>query len=224
MPGHGVLLRLLAGPVGTLLLLVDVSVTGALRPGYDAWREPISALSLGPGGDLARVVLLLYAGAVAVHGHALAEVMPRRAGPPGRWAARAVLATAATLLVVALCVMDETTYGPHGAEIARRTVAGDVHIVAGAVLALLLVVHCLLAAAALRRAGAPGWALGSGGCALVGLVAVLGYALATNIGGPVGLFERAATVVSGVHGALLTAWLLPATRAASPAGQAREAG
>jgi hypothetical protein len=44
------LLWLTYGVVGTALFPIIYLIEGATRPGYDAWRQTISALSLGPGG------------------------------------------------------------------------------------------------------------------------------------------------------------------------------
>ncbi len=47
---RGLLLWLTFGLVGAVLFTIVYLIEGAMRPGYDAWRYPISALSLGPGG------------------------------------------------------------------------------------------------------------------------------------------------------------------------------
>ena len=191
-----------------------VWATGMHRPGYDAWREPVSVLSLGPAGAWSRLELLLFAACVAVFGQALARVMPgRRPGWSGRWASRAVLSAAAALVVLGLCVMDDVSYGEDGALVGRRTLEGGVHIVASAALALLLVAHCALSAGYLRRAGAVVWSCASATCALAGLTAVVGYLVVTLDGrGPAGLLERGAIVVMGLHGALVAAWFLRGER------------
>src|SRR5215469_10202453 len=44
------LLWLTYGAAGTLLFPIIYVILGATRPGYDAWRQSISSLSLGPGG------------------------------------------------------------------------------------------------------------------------------------------------------------------------------
>ncbi|HEX9413500.1 MAG TPA: DUF998 domain-containing protein, partial [Ktedonobacterales bacterium] len=44
------LLWLTYGVVGTALFPIIYVIEGATRPGYDAWRQTISALSMGPGG------------------------------------------------------------------------------------------------------------------------------------------------------------------------------
>jgi Protein of unknown function (DUF998) len=44
------LLWLTYGAAGTVLFPIIYVILGATRPGYDPWRQSISALSLGPGG------------------------------------------------------------------------------------------------------------------------------------------------------------------------------
>jgi uncharacterized protein DUF998 len=44
------LLWLTFGVAGTVLFPIIYVIEGATRPGYDAWRQTISSLSLGPGG------------------------------------------------------------------------------------------------------------------------------------------------------------------------------
>lgn len=44
------LLWLTVGVAGTALFPIIYVIEGATRPGYDAWRQTISALSMGPGG------------------------------------------------------------------------------------------------------------------------------------------------------------------------------
>jgi lipid-A-disaccharide synthase-like uncharacterized protein len=44
------LLWLTIGVVGTVLFPIIYLIEGATRPGFDAWQQTISALSLGPGG------------------------------------------------------------------------------------------------------------------------------------------------------------------------------
>jgi hypothetical protein len=38
------------GAIGTFLFTIAYLLEGITRTGYDAWQQPISALSLGPGG------------------------------------------------------------------------------------------------------------------------------------------------------------------------------
>ena len=47
---RSLLILLTCGVAGTVLFPVIYVLEGATRPGYDAWRQTISALTMGPGG------------------------------------------------------------------------------------------------------------------------------------------------------------------------------
>jgi hypothetical protein len=47
---HSLLILLTCGVAGTALFPIIYVIEGATRPGYDAWRQTISALTMGPGG------------------------------------------------------------------------------------------------------------------------------------------------------------------------------
>jgi len=51
---------LVGGGLGTLLFTAVYLIEGATRPGYDAWVQPISSLSLGPGGWVQRANFVLF--------------------------------------------------------------------------------------------------------------------------------------------------------------------
>src|SRR6266699_4081472 len=46
--------------VGAFLFTVTYLLEGITRPGYDAWQQPISALSLGPGGWVQQVNFVVF--------------------------------------------------------------------------------------------------------------------------------------------------------------------
>ena len=50
----------LCGVVGALLFTAVYLLEGPTRPGYDAWVQPISALSLGRGGWVQQANFALY--------------------------------------------------------------------------------------------------------------------------------------------------------------------
>lgn len=63
--GNGILSPLTLGMVscggiGALLFTAIYVIEGATRPGYDAWQQPISALSPGPGGWAQQVNFVVY--------------------------------------------------------------------------------------------------------------------------------------------------------------------
>src|SRR5947209_11395365 len=48
------------GAIGAVLFTCIYLLEGITRPGYDAWHQPISALSLGPGGWVQHVNFAVY--------------------------------------------------------------------------------------------------------------------------------------------------------------------
>jgi hypothetical protein len=60
-PGSAPRRLLLAGGIlGSLLFTIVFLASGAARAGYDPWRQPISALSLGAGGWLQSVNFVVF--------------------------------------------------------------------------------------------------------------------------------------------------------------------
>jgi hypothetical protein len=54
-------LRLIGcGAVGAFLFTVTYSLESVMRAGYDAWQQPVSALSLGPGGWVQQVNFVVF--------------------------------------------------------------------------------------------------------------------------------------------------------------------
>jgi hypothetical protein len=130
---------LLAGAAGAVLFVVVFLVEGALRPGYDAARQPVSALALGPRGwiqttNFVVAGALIGAGALGVH---------RATG--ATWGAAALGAFAAGLVASGLFPMDRP-----GAVTTR----GALHEAAG------MVVFSALPAAAILLGGRLGGGLG----------------------------------------------------------------
>ena len=67
---------LYCGLLAPMAFVAGVLVEGGSRPGYSAWRHPVSQLSLGPGWPV-RVALLLFA---ALAGRLLETTAPRPLG------------------------------------------------------------------------------------------------------------------------------------------------
>src|SRR5579885_408574 len=51
---------MLCGGVGAVLFTASYLLEGISRPDYSAWQQPISALSLGPGGWLQQVNFVVF--------------------------------------------------------------------------------------------------------------------------------------------------------------------
>jgi len=56
---RNLLVGLTGGVAGTVLFLAIYTIEGATRPGYNAWQQTISALSLGPDGWIQRADFIL---------------------------------------------------------------------------------------------------------------------------------------------------------------------
>jgi Protein of unknown function (DUF998) len=54
------LLWLSYGTIGSMLFTLTYLIEGATRPGYNAWQQAISALSLGPGGWVQQVNFVVF--------------------------------------------------------------------------------------------------------------------------------------------------------------------
>lgn len=117
---------LAAGIVGSLFFFVVVLVEGAIRPGYDAWRHPISTLALGPQGwTLTTALLVLGVGVLC-----LAAGL-RRALHPGRgstWGPVLLALPAVAWILEGFFPTDPGLGYPPGAPTAS-TVHGTVHLV-----------------------------------------------------------------------------------------------
>jgi hypothetical protein len=123
----------LGGVVAAVQMILFVTVAGAARPGYDAGRNWISQLSLGPGGWLAAINLAACGGWLLV---CAAGLRGRLAdSTAGRWAVRLVRWCGVCLVVLAVVPIDPGLGYPPGVA-AVHTVPGAVHQAVALVLAI----------------------------------------------------------------------------------------
>ena len=126
--------------VGPLLFSVTYLLEGITRPGYDAWQQPISALSLGPGGWVQQVNFVVF-GVLMV----LSAVGWHRLLAPWRQAIWFPLLQGISglgLIGAGLFSMDPFPGYPPGAALAPSTVHGTVHSVLAFVIILTLALGC----------------------------------------------------------------------------------
>lgn len=127
----------MAGMVGPVLFTAIFTIEGYLRPGYDARRMFISALSLGPRGWIQIVNFMLLGISLAVFSRGVAAAFRRdRASRVGH-VLLAIIATA--LFVSGPFVMD-----PMGTVRAQMTLHGMLHGAFGAIVFLLAPVVCFV--------------------------------------------------------------------------------
>ena len=127
----------LAGMLGPLLFVVTFSVEGWLRPGYDARRMFISALSLGPRGWIQIVNFLFLGVALFVFSRGVAAAF--REGKASR-AGHVLL----TIIAVALFASGPFVMDPMGTVREAMTVHGILHNIFGAFVFSLTPVTCFV--------------------------------------------------------------------------------
>ncbi|WP_308282826.1 DUF998 domain-containing protein [Pseudonocardia nigra] len=184
-----------AGPLFVATFLAE----GALRPGYDPLRHPVSSLALGPRGwvhvaNFATAGALYLAGAVGL-ARTRDDALCSRVGPV------LVGAAAVGLLGSAAFPTDPVSGYPQGTPDvpAEPTPAGVVHDLSGVATFLGIPAAALVYARSQLRGGRPRWAACSGGTALTMLATFVGSGAAFNQAPSVvrvgGLLQRASIAI-----------------------------
>lgn len=183
---------LACGVIGAALFSVVFTIEGAVRPGYDPWRDSISSLSLGPGGWVQHVNFVVYGLLVAT-----SAVGWRAALVPGvgaTWAPLLRLTAGLGYVVCGICSQDPAPGYPPGAVIlATPTLHGEIHIYATIVALAAPTAICLVLAR--RFAREPrwrGWATYSIVTFLLVCAFMTTYGVALAHHGPAGLLEHLA--------------------------------
>ncbi len=197
---------LLGGALGSALFTAGYLLEGARRPGFDATRDLVSHLSLGPDGWFASAMLVVFGASIVGLGRGLRAIL--RDGPGARWGPRLVSLGGAGFLAAGIFASDPGKYYPPGAD-GGFTMTGAIHqLVATVGFASIAAAATVFARRfqANRPARTP-WAAYSwvtAGVVVVAWVAA-GVALGMDYGGawspaPAGLFERIALLT-------VAAWL-----------------
>jgi hypothetical protein len=129
------------GAIGAFLFTVTYVLEGITRPGYDAGIQPISALSLGPGGWVQQVNFVVF-GILLV----LSAVGWYRFWVPGRaaiWFPLIQGISGLCLIGAGVFSMDPFGYPP-GSTLAASTVHGMLHSILAWVLIVTLELGCFV--------------------------------------------------------------------------------
>jgi Protein of unknown function (DUF998) len=146
---------MLCGGVGAILFTAIYLLEGISRPGYDAWQQPISALSLGPGGWVEQANFIAY-GVILV----LSAVGWYRFLTPGRGAIWFPLfqgISGLCLIGAGVFSMDPFPGYPSGTTLTPSTVHGTLHSILAWVLILTLAMGCFAFAQSALHAHWRGW-------------------------------------------------------------------
>ena len=176
-------LLLAAGTAGGLVFTGVYLAEGATRAGYRALAQPVSALSLGPGGWVQQLNFIVFGALVC--GSAAgwrAALAPDR----GAWAFPVLRAVAGVGLVMdGLFSQDPSGGYPPGARAGAATVHGQVHTLSAVITITALAAGCFVLAA--RFAAEPAWRRWAPFAAAAGVATVVFIAAFGAAGGHGGL-------------------------------------
>jgi hypothetical protein len=200
MPGAGLAgralsvrawLLLAAGTAGGLMFTGVYLAEGATRAGYRAMAQPISALSLGPGGWVQQLNFIVFGVLVCASAAGW-----RVALAPGRGAVAfpglRVIAGVG-LVMDGLFAQDPSGGYPPGSRAVAPTVHGQVHTLFAMITITALASGCFVLAA--RFAAEPAWRRWATFAAAAGvatIVFIAAFGAAGAHGGLAGLWERGA--------------------------------
>lgn len=199
-------LLLLCGLAGSVLFNGTWIIDGCLRPGYNHWREPISALSLGPGGWVQRANFMVFGVLLMVFAAGMRAALG--SGRCARLFPALQALSGAGLIVAGLFTMTGPGAPWHNVGAYTSFLS---RVLAGFVLALPL-------------ADAPawrGWATYSVLTSLGMMLALATFGIVLAHQGPAGVFEKLSTLLASLFTILLVTRLLQRDGRISPGPNVR---
>ena len=207
-PLHWTLLIL--GLASSVMFTATYLVAGALRPGYDWLRQPISALSLGPGGGVQITDFVVFGVLGCLTAFAWRPTLSPGIGAV--WIPRLMLLAAVALIGTGVFTQDPALGFPGGVpSLATPSIHALIHILVSSLsLATTITGLFLLARRFTREAHWRGWgtAAALAGVLMMAFLATF-LALITHAG-PGGIFEKLAALIPTLFGLALTTRLLHA--------------
>lgn len=194
---------LLLGAAGSLLFNATYLIEGALRPGYDWLRQPVSALSLGSGGWVQSTNFIVF-GLISC----IAAFASRPTLAPGMgaaWYPRLRIIAGLTLIVAGLFSQDPANGYPVGATVlAHPSTHALIHSGASYVSLTTTVAELILLAR--RFAREPqwrGWAPAALVAGILMMASLAAFGTLTAAGGDGGIFEKLASALPSLFGIAL---------------------
>jgi Protein of unknown function (DUF998) len=212
------------GAIGPLLFVVVLLIEGATRPGYSAWHNYGSSLSLGDLGWM-QITNFLVCGLLAL-GFAIGLRQVFRTGRGSVWGPLLLGIFGLAMIVAGLFVTGPSLGYPPGTHgIGPQTLHGMIHGVAGLIVFNSLALACFVMAR--RFAGDPnwkGWALYS---LVTGVLVISSFISSTAVsvldergvlpGSPTGLLQRIGIIAGWSWISFLAIRLLSKMRTQVPA-------
>ena len=206
------LLLVSSGTIGSILFTTTYLIEGITRPGYNAWQQAISALSLGPGGWVQQANFIIFGLILLFAAFGWRRVL--KPGVAATWFPILEATTGLAMIVDGFFSQDPAPGYPQGAILTAPTLHGEIHLIFAFISITALAFSCF--ALARRFAVEPrwrGWATFSviTGLLTIILITIFG-AESSHVGMTAGLFERLATGVHSIWGLLLLVRLLTLSR------------
>ncbi len=213
---RSILLVLVCSPIAACLFTIVYLIEGVTRSGYNAWQQPVSALSLGPGGWVQQVNFVLFGVISLCTVPATRQLL--KGGIGALWYPILKILGAFSFIMLGFFSQDPAFGYPLGAVVLTTpTLHGTIHIVFSFVSFLALLFGSFVIAR--RFAREPrwhGWALYSiiNGLLITVFIALYG-ALYSQHSQIAGLFERLPGIVDTIWGILLLVKLFRIQREAA---------
>ncbi|MGH7861951.1 MAG: DUF998 domain-containing protein [Candidatus Dormibacteraceae bacterium] len=197
---------LTVGVAGAVLFTLTYLIEGATRPGYAAWQQAISALSLGPGGWIQQVNFVVFGGCTLCLAVAWWKILKGGVGAKVYPAFRGIEGFG--LIAVGFFSQDPAAGYPPGAVLTAPTLHGEIHILGAFVIVFAIALGLsVMAWRFLSELHWRGWAVYSVISGILTLFFMALFGMAQHGGGNAGLFERLATNLETIWGVILLARL-----------------
>lgn len=191
---------LITGVAGAVAFNATYLIDGALRHGYDQLSQPVSALSLGPGGAV-QVINFIAFGIVGCV-TALAWRPTLDGGIGAVWYPRLAVLAGLAMICTGIFTLDPGKgYPPGIAAPAHPSVHAQVHNVASYVSLTVTVAGLLILARRFAREPTwRGWAPAALAAAVLMMVFLAVFGVLIARGGPGGIFEKLASLTPTLFG------------------------
>lgn len=188
---------LACGLISPIVFTLVNCIEAITRPGYNVWRQSISALSLSSQGWIQITNYVVCGFLICCFAGGLRSALP--SGKGAMWVPLLLVVVGLSLIICGFCVAD-SSYGyppgtPDGAAV-HRSLRGILHFLFSVIAGLALPGACFaLQRGCARSAAWQGWGRYSLGTALLMLTSFAAYLLADLGDGPAGLLERLAIFI-----------------------------
>jgi uncharacterized protein DUF998 len=196
------LLWLSFGTVGSVLFLTTYLIEGVTRPGYNAWQQAISALSLGPGGWVQQVNFVVFGVIVVFTAFAWRKFL--KGGVGATWYPIVRGLEGLGLIVDGFFSQDPSPNYPPGVGTIAPTLHAEIHLVFAFVSITAIAVGLFILA--WRFAREPHWRGWATYSVITGFLTIVFITIYGALSGQnseiAGLFERLSTGVGTLWGIL----------------------